>query len=242
MCPTSRRSTASAQRRQNTEQQRRITCAIAQASGNASAVAQTTPAASDSEDLETEARNREATVAEKAKTLAAMLLSMRDTAVTPESQSSISSSPSSDSTSPSEVCPYFNGTTNAAVMCHLSDISDIDLESRCDKDRDGGKSKDKEKVVTKSAEPVIQPTAKKTAYGEVKRFAAHRLVLAIASPVFEAMFFGPFAEATPVVRTKSLTTAPTAADAIAAPTGVVEMHVTDVTPAVSRRCILSIWK
>ncbi|VDK39536.1 unnamed protein product [Taenia asiatica] len=237
MCPTSRRSTASAQRRQNTEQQRRITSAIAQASGNASAVAQTTPAASDTEDTETEARNREATVAEKAKTLTAMLLSMRDTTVTPESQSTISSSPSSNSSSPSEVCPYFTGTTNTAVMCHLSDISDIDMESRCEKGRDRSKSKEGEKVIVKSPDSVMQPTAKEAAHGEVKRFAAHRLVLAIASPVFEAMFFGAFAEATTAARTRSLTTAPTTA----APVGVVEMHVTDVTPAAFQQCLHYIY-
>ncbi|KAL5964309.1 BTB/POZ domain-containing protein 6 [Taenia solium] len=241
MCPTSRRSTASAQRRQNTEQQRRITSAIAQASGNASAVAQTTPAASDTEDTETEARNREAIVAEKAKTLAAMLLSMRDTTVTPESQSSISSSPSSNSSSPSEVCPYFTGTTNTAVMCHLSDISDIDVESRCEKGRDRGKSKEGEKVIAKSPDSVMQPTAKEAAHGEVKRFAAHRLVLAIASPVFEAMFFGAFAEATAAARMRSLTTATTTADTMAAPVGVVEMHVTDVTPAAFKQCLHYIY-
>ncbi|KAL5105313.1 BTB/POZ domain-containing protein 6 [Taenia crassiceps] len=241
MCPMSRRSTASAQRRQNTEQQRRITSAIAQASGNASAVAQTTPAASDAEDLESEARNREVTVEEKAKTLATMLLSMRDTTITPESQSSISSSQSSNSSSPSEVCPYFTGTTDTAVMCHLSDISDIDVESRCEKSRDRDKSRDREREVTKSANSVTQSTARETAHGGVRRFAAHRLVLAIASPVFEAMFFGAFAEATAAAHTRSLPTASKTTDTVATLAGILEMHVTDVTPAAFQQCLHYIY-
>ncbi|CDS38052.1 BTB POZ domain containing 6 [Echinococcus multilocularis] len=241
MCPTSRRSTASAQRRQNAEQQRRITSAIAQASGNASAVAQTTPAASDAEDLETEARNRDATVAEKAETLAAMLLSMRDTADTPETPSSISSSPTSTFSSPSEVCPYFTKTTNTAVMCHLSDISDIDIESLCQKGGGRNKSKDRAKVVLQSTNLVTQSTAKEVAHSEVKRFSAHRLVLAIASPVFEAMFFGSFAEATGVLSSRPPTATPSAAGVITTPVVAMEIHVTDVTPAAFQQCLHYIY-
>lgn len=211
-CPNTRRSTASAQRRQNTEQQRRISSAIAQASGNASAVGQASPAGSDTEDTEIDAKRREVTAAEKAETLAEMLLAMRNTTFTPEVQS-LSSSPSS----PSEMGQYVNGTTNTAVMCHLSDISDIDVVPS-----GGGE----QKLATTSAQLQQAPTVQNetpTIRSEVKRFAAHKLVLAVASPVFEAMFFGGFAEGAKTIQNGM--------------SGIMEIHVDDVTPAVSH----AIW-
>ncbi|VDN98238.1 unnamed protein product [Rodentolepis nana] len=215
-CPNTRRSTASAQRRQNTEQQRRISSAIAQASGNASAVGQASPAGSDTDDIEPDSKRGEATAAEKAKTLAEMLLAMRNTTFTPEVQS-LSSSP----TSPSEMEQYEDGTTNTATMCHLSDISDIDV------------------VLSGGEEPIVASTSAKpqqmlaeqnechAVRNEVKRFAAHRLVLAAASPVFEAMFFGGFAES-----------ARTAHNGLSK---IMEVHVDDVTPAAFQQCLHFIY-
>lgn len=207
-CHMSRRSTASAQRRQNTEQQRRITSAIAWASGNTSAVAQASPAGSDTEDNELGMRLHETTAAEKAKTLAEMLLALRDSTLTSEVQS-LSSSPSS---SPSEISQYINGTKNISVMCRFSDTSDIDVVAGVE-----GETKSK-------SLPAQPPTAVQdenpVARFAIKRFAAHRLVLAIASPVFEAMFFGAFAEGAKPVNSET--------------SGTMEVFVEDVTAAVSR--------
>ncbi|KAM7539446.1 hypothetical protein Aperf_G00000049791 [Anoplocephala perfoliata] len=214
-CPMSRRSTASAQRRLNTEQQRRITSAIAQASGNTSAVAQASPAGSDTEDAELATKRHEATAAEKAKTLAEMLLALRDTNFTSEVQS-LSSSPS---TSPSEISQYIDGTTSTAVMCHLSDTSDIDVVP-------GG-----EEEIKSSNLPAQQPTNTQSessvAKSEVKKFAVHKLMLAIASPVFEAMFFGAFAEGAKPVNN--------------AASGVMEVFVEDVTAAAFQQCLRYIY-
>ncbi|VUZ55354.1 unnamed protein product [Hymenolepis diminuta] len=215
-CPNTRRSTASAQRRQNTEQQRWISSAIAQASGNASAVGQASPDGSDTEDTEIDAKRREVTAAEKAETLAEMLLAMRNTTFTPEVQS-LSSSPSS----PSEMGQYVNGTTNTAVMCHLSDISDIDVVPS-----GGGE----QKLASTSTQPQQTPPVQNetpTVRSEVKRFAAHKLVLAVASPVFEAMFFGGFAEGAKTMQNGM--------------SGIMEVHVDDVTPAAFQQCLRYIY-
>ena len=200
-----------------------ITSAIAQASGNASAAALTSPVGSDTE-LETEdSKSREVDVTEQAKTLTKMLLAMRNTTTTPEELSSVSSPDHSPDTSssPSEASSYLNGTTNAAVMCHLSDISDVDIIQNMEKEEE--KEKDKMSRVEKSDNSKNQSTGKEVVQCEVKKYGAHRLVLAIASPVFEAMFFGAFAEGTPVGGTRFLSAKP----------DVMELHVTDVTAPVS---------
>ena len=223
MCPVPKRSTASAQRRQNTEQQRMIPSAIAQASGNTSAAATASPAGSDTEMDSEDLKSKESTVTEKAKTLAEMLLSMQNTTTTPEELSPASSQGCSPSTSssPSEISSYLNGTSNVAVMCHLSDTSDIDILQN-------GESEilpEKQRLPTgeKLENQKSQETERDTSNGEVKRFGAHRLILAIASPVFEAMFFGAFAEGG--------TKLPGSA-ALMKKDGL-ELHVTDVTAAVS---------
>nr|CDS33061.1 BTB (POZ) domain containing 6 [Hymenolepis microstoma] len=215
-CPNTRRSTASAQRRQNTEQQRRITSAIAQASGNASAVGQASPAGSDTDEMEPDSRRGEATAAEKAKTLTEMLLAMRNTTFTPEVQS-LSSSPSS----PSEIGQYVNGTTNTAIMCHLSDISDIDVVLS------GGEEPIVPSTSTKPQQVLTEQNESSAVRSEVKRFAAHKLVLAAASPVFEAMFFGGFAESAKTAQGGMLR--------------IMEIHVDDVTPAAFQQCLHFIY-
>ncbi|VDD76407.1 unnamed protein product [Mesocestoides corti] len=219
--PTPRRSTSSAVRKQNSEQQRRITSAIARASGNTSR-RQASPSGYQSPE-------ENSTAAEKAKKLTEMLLALRTTDPGSDCSATSSTTTTPLSSSPSDF-PYLAEMTNTAIMCQLSDISDIDMLPS-----ERGPTGDpqlKQNVQPPSPDSSVTATTLH-AESDVKRFGVHRLVLATASPVFEAMFFGAFAEGTKDVKGQKMLPSTSAE--------VQEIHVTDVTAEAFQQCLRYIY-